>query len=63
MKLLTAILILSGQYPELSERMNEAVKKIKLEQIRSDHFLCKETVKALLKRKVRKHENQKSNCS
>jgi hypothetical protein len=55
LKLFTSILIYFGDHPDsfLEERMREAAKQIKLEEIRSDSYLCEETCKALRKYKLR----------
>ncbi len=58
MTLLTALAIYLGEFPDLKERMKEAVKSIRKEEIRSDHYLCKETVIALKKFKASKEKFQ-----
>jgi len=49
--LLTALAIYLGEVPELKTKMKEAAESIKYEQIRSDSFLCGETIRALRKMK------------
>lgn len=49
MNLLMSLAIYLNEFPDLKARMKDAVKTIKYEEIRSDAFLCKETVRALRK--------------
>jgi hypothetical protein len=53
MSLLTALAIYLGEHSDLQHRMKTAAKQIKLEEIRSDSYLCEETCKALRKYKLR----------
>lgn len=51
MKLITALLIYFGEHPILAERMDEAAKRIKVESLKEDSFLCQETLRAIKRRK------------
>lgn len=49
--LLMALLIYTGEYPALAERMREAKKRIQLEDLKVNSILCEETVKRLIRMK------------
>lgn len=55
MKLITAIYVLFSNDPAISDRLEEAVKTMRMEEIRSDSHLSQECVKALrnLKQKTK----------
>lgn len=56
LKLITSILIFVGEHP-LQDQMKQAVRRIKLEEIRSDAVLCQETIRAM--RILKKKKNSR----
>jgi len=53
LKLLSALAILFSNDPELLPQMKEAVKRIQMEELKSNSFLCQETLIAMRRLKVR----------
>jgi hypothetical protein len=53
MNLITALIIYSGDMPEMRDRMLEAAQRIEIEQTNEQSVLCQETIRALLRIKQR----------
>lgn len=54
MTILLALAIYSGELPDLASRMKEAASVLTEADLRGHSFLCRETIKGILKRKKRR---------